>query len=497
MRKMYRITLTLTLKGPVVISQSNATKGIHQSLDYIPGANILGAVAAQCYANIKDESKAFDVFHSGRVRFGNALPLVNGKLAYPVPLSFHYGKGQDKQVVKNGLVGLEFDNGVQPKQYREGYINAESEFFIPAKHSNLRTAINPDSGTAKEAALFGYQALNAGLKLQSYIDADDEGDLELIKEYLKDFRIGRSRSAHYGRVEVCATEIETVTLTEQQTGRLILWLSSDLVVYNQVGQPTLTPTLEDLGLGNANNTINEETSFIRTRKYATYNGKRHSYDVAKQVIMQGSVLVYDNAQEIDVNKLYQGLGAYTEAGYGQVVPLSNPEWCDLICGQDLQLKAALNDEKESNNESKDSPLPLLQFLQAKQTLQENREVVNQQVELSIEEIFRLYSSIRKLTNSPIVGPSKSQWGLVREVATNAKTTELCAELFTNDGALIQDNDKSNNPWAQRNNQYSFAQCLQKIVNEHQDLALKKLLIRTLARDIASHADFSKHHEGKK
>lgn len=512
---MYRITLTLTLTDPIVISQSNATKGIHQSLDYIPGANILGAIASQSYSIIKDgnsaknkdankgTNKAFDIFHSGKVRFGNALPLVNNQPSYPIPFSFYYGKGKDKNTIKNGVkTPLEFADGVQPKQHRQGYINTKCEFFTPIKHSHLRTAIDRDKAIAKEAALFGYQSLNAGLQLQAHIDADNQEDLVLIEDYLQTFKIGRSRSAHYGRVEVSKTEIEeigTVTPTEKHLGQLILWLSSDLIVYNQDGQPTLTPTLEDLGLGK-HKPINSEKSFIRTRKYATYNGKRRSYDLEKQVIMQGSVLVYDEVEDIDTAKLHQGLGAYTEAGYGQVVPFEQ----SLINNEDLTLTPSTNktqDLQSSESALSDLPtlpdLPLLQFLQEKQALQANQVAVNKDAAEKIKHLFKRYENIRKMTGESIVGPSKSQWGLVREVATKTKATELCAKLFTNADALIRDNHINNNPWVQRDNEYSFAQYLQEITHTYQDLQLKKLFIRTLARTIANHQDFNKHHKGTK
>jgi len=488
---MYRITLTLTLKDPIVISQSNATKGIHQSLDYIPGSNILGAIASQAYQIIKEKGKAFDVFHSGKVRFGNALPLVDGQPSYPMPLCFYYGKGKDKNKIKNGIkTPLKFEDAVQPKQHRQGYINAERGFFTPIKQSHLRTAIDRDTATAKEAALFGYQSLSAGLQLQAHIDADNKEDLVLIEDYLQTFKIGRSRSAHYGRVEVSKTEIKPVALTGTHSEQLILWLSSDLIVYNQEGQPTLTPTLEDLGLGKPE-TINAEKSFIRTRKYATYNGKRRSYDLEKQVIMQGSVLVYDEVENIDIAKLHQGLGAYTEAGYGQVVPFNQ----SLIdCPYPILTPSTNKTPCSQNPEFALPDLPLLQFLQEKQNLQANQVAVNTQVAAAIEHLFKLYENIRKMTGEPMVGPSKSQWGLVRNVATKAKETELCAKLFTNEDALIQNSPTNNNPWAQQDNQHSFAQYLQE---QYLQEITKKLFIRTLARTIASHKDFTKHHEGAK
>jgi len=43
----------------------------HRSLDYLPGANLLGATAEKLYSS--DLVSSFQIFHSGKVRFGNAI----------------------------------------------------------------------------------------------------------------------------------------------------------------------------------------------------------------------------------------------------------------------------------------------------------------------------------------------------------------------------------------------------------------------------------------
>ena len=79
------MTFIVTLESDAVISETSATAGVHSTLDYLPGAALLGACAASLYDSLAPE-ESFLVFHSGRVRFGNAYPLAeNGAPAIPVP----------------------------------------------------------------------------------------------------------------------------------------------------------------------------------------------------------------------------------------------------------------------------------------------------------------------------------------------------------------------------------------------------------------------------
>ena len=70
---MRRMLLILTPTERAAFSARAATEGDHQTLNYIPGAALLGWAAARLYDDMEDP---FCVFHSGAVRFSNALPLT-------------------------------------------------------------------------------------------------------------------------------------------------------------------------------------------------------------------------------------------------------------------------------------------------------------------------------------------------------------------------------------------------------------------------------------
>ncbi|MDN3686067.1 hypothetical protein QW180_30930 [Vibrio sinaloensis] len=81
---------TLTAQDALVLSQNNASTGAHQTLDYIPGSAVLGALAGIDYPN--DEELAWSLFHSGEVVFSNCYPIIDGQPGLPTPFSWHYKK---------------------------------------------------------------------------------------------------------------------------------------------------------------------------------------------------------------------------------------------------------------------------------------------------------------------------------------------------------------------------------------------------------------------
>ena len=108
---MLRQEFEVTLKDNVIISQSSATIGQHQSLDYIPGSVFLGIAAARLYSDFDKDQIAWDVFHSGQVRFGNATLAANGERSMPVPMAFHTRKGAIWKESINGCQLSETQSG--------------------------------------------------------------------------------------------------------------------------------------------------------------------------------------------------------------------------------------------------------------------------------------------------------------------------------------------------------------------------------------------------
>lgn len=320
----------IELHQPVIISQQAATVGAHQCLDYIAGSTLLGLAASKLYPVLSNED-AFSVFHSGTIRFLDALPVENKEISYPVPLNLHVFKGekytQDNQVLKNQVFDVSSMDlaGKQPVQLRSFYLTNSGKKVTPFKEQTLKTAIDPKQNRAAESQLFGYEALAKGQVFRFALQADAHVSDALWNQLVESLQgmahLGRSRSAQFGRVEIKSTKETYVTQQKIKSKVLNLWLLSDLYLYEQ-GANTLVPTSEALGLPQGTKWLKDK-SFIRSRRYSIYNAYRKHYDKERQVISRGSVLRYELPESFTdydalTQQLSNGIGLSIESGLGQV-----------------------------------------------------------------------------------------------------------------------------------------------------------------------------------
>ena len=329
------------LLNDAVISERTATTGGHRSLDHIPGGCLLGAAAARLYDHLGND--AFTVFHSGKVRFGNAYPLsATGQRTLPVPLAWHAPKGEELHGsvagVKNLVRATEQhfqawdEQGDQQKQLRSGFFSPDGELVNAGKRYRLKTAVDRHRlGMSEERQLFGYESLAAGSLWHFCIDFDDTVSTEVVDQVTKalhgQIRVGRSRSAEYGLLQTTRVEVQDHHQTFGAGGEIVLYCASDLALADNVtAAPVLTPAGDHFGLSGV--TFLAEKSYLRVRSYAPFNSTRRHFDLERQVIAKGSVLVFRAAPATTVDlpalvaRLKRGIGLYRQEGLGQV--LLNP-----------------------------------------------------------------------------------------------------------------------------------------------------------------------------
>jgi len=486
---MHKLTLQLRLLDDVVFSASSATEGGHASLDYIPGAALLGWAASRLYHTLRSED-AWLLFHSGKVRFGHGLPLPNQTgTALPVPACLHYAKGVDWRVADYlcpervfNLLHTAPDNGVQYKQLREGYVSPDGMLFYPEKSLSMKTAINPDTGRAAESQLFGYEALVAGQQFVTTITADadvpEELFLKLHQACLGLMHLGRSRSSQYGRVEGVEINGRSGLNSHDDAGEftsLTLWLTADMALYRH-GQPLLKPEPGDLGLPTGR--LVAEKSFVRSRRYAPYNAKRRAPDLERQVLAAGSVLHFELDEPVNAALLPDSFGLFREAGLGTV--LINPS---LLAAEhpvfeqssDVAVTVAVSMPEH----------PLVAWLRRESAAIATTAIIHQRVEELMQELTQLYKTAASMSGIADTGPGSSQWGRVRDIAMQTDGLEqLKNNLFGNDG-VCKDHDEAWIQWAQLGEGFiTFRAWLQDIVDgeNSQDIAS---LIALLARDAAA------------
>ncbi len=453
---MQKQLFTITLQEEVIISQRAATLGGHSSLDYLPGTNLLGAVAANNWYADLSEQAAYSVFHSGKVRFGNALPLSKtNRLSYPMPLCWHQQKTgaaaiQYQRLQSQNVLNYQLDKyaeGIQPVQLRHGYIALDGYVTQASRHLRMKTAINPKTGRASQGQLFGYTSLPQGLRFGFVLEADDDVSTDLFAKIVtkisRDLRLGRSRYVEYGHVKVEeANWIEDQRhLSNEATTDITFWLLADLALLDEWGQPTLLPTPQHFGLPGGELILDK--SFMRSRHYAPFNNHYARREQERTVLTMGSVLHFRLNQAINiqplVKKLHVGVGLYRQAGLGQV--WLNPP---LLQKPKPDLEAASIVEKPQEPTTQpDTPLAHWLVCQLEQSSQ--NQAIEKQAKTWLRSLQLLYRSARLLASVPEgvrVGPSAAQWGRIRELATKPKVTkeDIKQTLFTGERAICKTDD---------------------------------------------------------
>ncbi len=448
---MKRIALDLELLEDAVFSARSATEGGHESLDRIPGATLLGAAAARLYDDLGDA--AFTAFHSGRVRFGDGLPLSEtGEVGYPVPRCWHHPKTLSPGVTgrllarritnflhADGLVG---HAEAQPKQLRDGYATESGRWLKPRHDLRIKTAIEASTGRAAEGQLFGYDALHRGQRFRAFLEADEavEADLlERIAEALTgEVLLGRSRSAEYGRTRITRTEAELPRSGDPAGDRLTLWLLADLALVDAYGQPTLQPEPGHFGVDDGE--VLWDRTFLRARRYSPWNAKRGGHDRERLVLEAGGVITLKAPKGYDreglIARLGRGVGLYREAGLGRLWP--DPP---LLAGRQPEFAPARAAPRAPAPPPSPSH-PLIAWLEDQDIGWKQR--AEEAARVFVEDYRRLIEAARRLNGIPQqadFGPSRSQWGTVMQTAKGpAATTALALHraLFDGEGGVIKE-----------------------------------------------------------
>jgi len=417
-----------TLLSDVVLNQTSATAGGHATLDFIPGASFLGAAAARVYELLG--TRAFTAFHSGKIRFGNAYPIAaDGAPAFPVPLSWHRQKGAalgdgavDCAAFEDGTTDSDLLAMGSLQQVRRGYVTDGGVYVLPETSFRLKTAIDRDAGgRSMESQLFGYESLRAGSRWWFELRADDDVPddlLDTVENALVGIvGIGRSRSAEYGRVKVNKHAGWTISASPAAAdGVVLVYCVSDALFRDPAtGATTLTPSADVFGLP-ATAPLVPARTFVRSRTYAPFNGKRRANDLQRTVVCKGSVFAY-RAQGADLAKARQfvlaGVGEWRQDGLGAVCVAPA-----LLGSKSVSLRAdAAQGGRAASPVSRSSLADWLVARHAESALEAA-------VESTVE------SWVKELRPKLGKGPSKSQWGTLRQIAASTPTANgLDAALF--------------------------------------------------------------------
>ena len=395
---MKRLFFQVEFKSDVVLQATSNNEGKIESLDFIPGSNFLGIVASR----YGDFSNSFDIFHSGKVRFGDATLLYDGKLTYKMPLSFFHEKLDDSRLFNHHLIS-NFKQFTQLKQKRKGFITRELD-EVSIKHNyTQKSAYDKEHRRSKDSSMYGYNALPSGLVWQFEVRCDDSvssEDIALIKESLVgQKRLGKSKSSQYGQVVISAIDGVQEKIEElEPREETLLYLKSRVALVDSEGNPTYD--LSYLVDGLDEKSIVWEKSQIRTSSFTPYNRAMETKCYERMVIDAGSVIVLRDVSGEVIEKIKRGVGVYLAEGFGEI--LVNPQFL-------LKEEFSFRDDDKENSKKKGVAIthPVAKFLEKRQAKKEAELAMVDGVKSFINRYKKLYANIKN-----------AQWGTIRSICTS-------------------------------------------------------------------------------
>ena len=408
---MERMKFKCTLLSDIILSQSSSTEGNQYSLDFIPGNNFLGIVAANIYNKV--EKNALKVFHTGDVRFGDANPSIDGKRrGLKVPNAMFYPKlkkASEECYIHHLIPNPNSDaiKGLQLKQCRNGFYVFDQNIGAPIpidKNYVIKSAYDSQMRKSDDGKLFGYQSLPKRLELYFEIESDlDEVTNKMIADTLIGTKhIGRSRTAQYGLVQIEDANYDEVP-SNGLNGRKYATVYADgrLIFLDENGEPTFRPTAKDLGFKETDK-IDWSKSQVRTFQYSPWNGKRHTYDTDRCGIEKGSVFVVECSESPSESRY---IGFYKNEGFGKVI--YNPEFLDG--NNEGKANYTLKDiEQEPKIVKKDTiaETPLMKYLKKQQVASAQTQSLYQDVNRFVKDYATLFKGEQ----------FASQWSSIRNIA---------------------------------------------------------------------------------
>ncbi len=428
---MTKLNFICEFKSDIVLHSSSNTEGKVDMFDYIAGSNFLGMVARK-YLDFKED--AFDVFHGGVVRFGDGHIMHKGEETFHAPFTWFAPKGVslkdalEKKELYNEhfLTKEEYDAfikyGKQLKQQRAGFVTANGELVKVEHNYRQKSAYDKKNRRSQDSTMFGYYSLPKGTKWAFSVEMDSDTYKDKIIEMLKTSkRLGKSRSAEYGRVKITFDESNTQTIPQalkpikiDSKHYIFLYAKSRLALTNQ-GVNSYQFDLASLGLDNSSK-IAWSKSQIRTSRYTPYVAIRDNRDPERLVIDKGSVIVIEVSEDFDVEayskRVEKSLGIYLSEGHGKVVvnPLflvtKNPEFSELESHYD-------EDDKGFEEGT------VSEWLKA----QQKQEKDNYELLKEVKGFIKKYK--KDIKNK------KAQWGQIRSMCSAfVESDKLYTELFS-------------------------------------------------------------------
>lgn len=425
---MKTLQFKIELLSDIVLSQNSGTKGNKETLDFIPGSNFLGIVAKE-YDSFNENKNL--VFHSSRIRFGDAHPMINNNRALRKPAGFHNPKLDEsgsKIYIHHLIPDFNAVRNLQLKQMRShfyAFTGQEAVEYKASKSFAIKSAYDREKRRSKDEQMYGYQSIEAGSEYCFELNIDDEVEsamVELIKTMLiGKHTIGRSRTAQYGLVNIEEYSFNQPKSDFSKNNQTVIYAESRLIFRDEYGNLTYAPNPGQFGIKGGK--IDWNKSQIRTFAYSPWNFKRSAFDSERKGIEKGSVIVIEGGEFVIKSEF---VGLYQNEGFGKVI--FNPDFLKADKDGISRLKFNGNTKEKAGNEQKSEKKPL----NKSDDLVYNFLIREKQKETDEKEVYKLVNDFVRRNKDKFMGERfASQWGTIRSLAMQyPNKAALERELFT-------------------------------------------------------------------
>lgn len=427
---MKKLQFECKLLTDVILNQKAATEGPNQTLDFIPGSNFLGIVASQIYKEKAEggyDSRLMEIFHSGKVRFGDAHPSSNGCRGLKVPASMYYPKLKKASDIcyihhKTKHESAEIKK-LQLKQCRTGFYCFDSVEAKPVEVNTtfaIKSAYDREKRRSMDEKMYGYQSLRKGLVMYFEVEVENDALADGIRQALvgDNKRVGRSRTAQFGLVSIKEKGFSQIKSQSRQGDEKYITIYADgrlIFLDEETGMPTFRPTPKQLGIDDEMALIRWDLSQVRTFQYAPWNYKRQCFDTDRVGIEKGSVFVVEPTASPS-ESCY--VGSYCNEGFGRVI--YNPEFLQAESDGTARYRLMETKNTETTKEIEvEVKSPLLQYVRMRQGEEAVLNATYKRVNAIVDEIGPLFRG----------NQFASQWGNIRNIASqNADVKSMIEEI---------------------------------------------------------------------
>lgn len=342
---MRYITFTIKALENLKIGGSGKQIDDENSLDYIPGSSLRGAIIRN-YINahqgidISEDEVSRQLFLEGDIIFYNAYILKNNEETVPFPLCFYAPKDTLKQY--DGTANLAPIINELKDTIEEDYKKIKLGTFCKwnlEKGSLAYTNVDKVGNlhitkVREENNLFRYEAIKAGQFFKGILGIKQEDKVEEIKKLLENkiLYLGGAKGSGYGKceiVELVVTEEygKEYALVEENSKELYLVVLSDTLYTNEYGQSMGIIEADYIERVLGIEKVELTQCITETTIISGYNAKWGTKLPQYKGIKAGSVFKYTvQTGHLDTNKVKalveKGIGLRTQEGFGRIALLS-------------------------------------------------------------------------------------------------------------------------------------------------------------------------------